>query len=91
MKACSANKFSLGARPIGMGAGGGPGGANHGPAGLWEPRGSSNEQLLLGRAVVCPSSEFLRNSEQCRLREALARLVDDVTRHAVGAASGVER
>ena len=31
------------------------------------------------------------DSEQCRLREALARLVDDVRRLAVCAASGVER
>ena len=31
------------------------------------------------------------DSEQCKLREALARLVDDVTRLAVGVASGAGR
>jgi hypothetical protein len=35
--------------------------------------------------------QSFRDSEQGKLREALARLVDDVTRLAVGAASGVGR
>jgi hypothetical protein len=51
----------------------------------------ANEGLRPGMASVTVRRQSFWDSEQCKLREALARLVDDVTRLAGGAASGAGR